>query len=91
MVVVCLRRGDGVDGAVTSTATDERCAASCRPRYACVQRLAPRARDHRCVRRYIARGVSVSVLAMSCLGAIRGARGFRTSDCCGIGVLEDAA
>ena len=45
-----------------------------------------RARDHRCVRRYIARGVSV--LAMSCLGATRGARGFRTSDCCGIGVLR---
>ena len=88
MVVVCLRRGDGVDGAVTSTATDERCAASCRRRLACVRRLAPRARDHRCVRRYIARGVSV--LAMSCLGAIRGAVGFRTSDCCGIGVLEDA-
>jgi len=33
MVVVCLRRGDGVDGAVTSTATDERCAASCRQRF----------------------------------------------------------
>ena len=25
---------------------------------------------------------------MSCLGAIRGARGFRTSNCCGIGVLR---
>ena len=66
MVVVRLRVAADVDGtwAVTSTATDERCAASCRQRFLCVRRPAPRAR-HRCVRRYIARGVSV--LAMSCL------------------------
>ena len=64
--VLCLsaKSGDGVDGAVTSTATDERCAASCRQRFVCVQLVAPRARDHRCVRRYIARGVSVLAMEL---------------------------